>query len=307
MTGTRVRMVVGFDGSPNSVSAADWALGEARLRDRVVVLCHVSPGRRGSGGTHDEERAAARRVLDSGIRYASERAPTVEVVPELRFGDPARQLLSAASGAALVVVGARGEGGFPGLRLGSVSAQIARHAPGTVVVVPDRARRADKEGDRQVVVGVDGSAGSRAALAFGLTEAAGRQAELRAVHVFDARTLEIMAGLPQADLRRLHVDAADTLRRLVVTAAARHPDVRICCEVLSGAPATTLTTAAEGAELLVLGSRGHGDVATLLLGSTSHTVLHNATCPVAVVRDDRANPPGGRRRRRRGSLVAGRS
>lgn len=77
------------------------------------------------------------------------------------------------------------------------------------------------------------------------------------------------------------------LQELVTEQAKHHPDVEFCCEVRSGAPATTLTAAAAGAELLVLGSRGHGDVAAVMLGSTSHTVLHNATCPVAVVRGDR--------------------
>lgn len=306
MTDRRIRMVVGFDGSPNSLLAVNWALTEARLCDGVVMLCHVSPGRRRSGDIRDDERkAAAHRVLARGVRHASQQATTVEVIPELLFGDPAHQLLSVASGAALLVVGARGADGFPGLRLGSVSAQAARHAGCTVIVVPDLANRVDTERDRQVVVGVDGSAGSKAALAFGFAEAADRQAELRAIYVFDATTLQTMASLPQADLHRLHVNAADTLRRLVIAHAEHYPDVKICCEVLSGAPATTLTTAAVGAELLVLGSRGHGDVATLLLGSTSHTVLHNASCPVAVVRGDRANPAGSGHRRGRGSLVRG--
>ncbi|MPZ78902.1 MAG: hypothetical protein GEV28_00250 [Actinophytocola sp.] len=327
MTDRRVRIVVGFDGSPTSLLALNWALTEARLRDGIVMLCHVSPGRRASGdfpdtpdspgdspgdssdAPGDERMATAQRVLARGVRHASRQAPAVRVIPELLFGGPAHQLLSAASGAALLVVGARGEDGFPGLRLGSVSAQVARHATCTVIVVPGLVDRAGNQRHRQIVVGVDGSTGSRAALAFAFAEAADRQAEVRAVYVFDAATLQTMASLQRKDLLRLHVRAADTLHGLVTAQAEHDPDIEICCEVLSGAPATTLTAAAAGAELLVLGSRGHGDIAALMLGSTSHNVLHNATCPVAVIRGDpHADPTGSRHRvrvRDRGSLVRG--
>ncbi|MGH3756260.1 universal stress protein [Actinophytocola sp.] len=203
--------MVGFDGSPNSVLAVNWALTEARLRDGVVMLCHVSPGWRASGDARDDERKArAHRVLARGARHASRQTMTVQVIRELLLGGPAQQLLFAASGATLLVVGTRGEDGFPGLRLGSVSAQVARHAPCTVIVVPDPAGRGDNRRDRQIVVGVDGSTGSKAALAFAFDEATDRQAELRAVYVFDVATVQSMSSLPQADLRRLHVNAADT-------------------------------------------------------------------------------------------------
>src|SRR5690349_14843655 len=136
MVDRRARIVVGFDGSAASLLAVDWALAEACLREGVVVLCHVAPGR-DSGPIGDDERAGADRLLARGVRHARRRAPTVEVIPTLLSGNPAGQLLSAASGAALLIVGALGAGGFSGLRLGSVSAQVARHAPCTVIVVPD--------------------------------------------------------------------------------------------------------------------------------------------------------------------------
>ena len=306
MVDPRARIVVGFDGSPASLLAVNWAVAEACLREGVIVLCHVAPGSN-SGDVRDEERTAADQLLARGVRHARRRAPRVEVIPTLVSGGPARQLLSVASGATLLVVGARGAGGFAGLRLGSVSAQVARHAPGTVIVVPDLGDRADRRRRRQIVVGVDGSSGSAAALAFAFTEAAGRQAELRAVYVFDAATVQTMATLPQADLQRWHTRAADTLHELVTACAQRYPEVEVCCEVLSGAPATMLTSAAAGAEMLVLGSRGHGDLATRLLGSTSHTVLHNATCPVAIIRADRSTHQSGSRHRSHRSLVKGRS
>ena len=282
----RARIVVGFDGSPCSVQAANWAVAQAALDGSQVVLCHVRRHRHPLGGGGDTEAAEAEQVLARGTRHVRKRAPKVDVVPAAVFGNPARRLIDAASDAALLVVGMRGGDGPHEFRLGSVSAQAARHAHCTVVVVPDAGDHVDSGRRRLVVVGVDGSSSSHLALTFGFEQAARRHAELRAIHVFDAATLQIMANLPQDDLRRLHVTAADTLHGLLSAHAQHHPGVRVSSAVLSGAPASTLTAAAADAELLVLGSRGHGDVATLMLGSTSHTVLHNATCPVAVVRGE---------------------
>jgi nucleotide-binding universal stress UspA family protein len=294
MVDRRTRIVVGVDGSPNSLVAVNWAVTEACLRDGVVVLCHVVPAHRAIR-EDDLRSSAADEVLADAVRHANRRASTVEVTTELAVGSPAHQLLDLASGAPLLVVGARGTGGFAGLRLGSVSAQVTRHARGTVVVVPGLSDRAGDRAERRIVVGVDGSAGCGAALDFAFAEAARRQASVCAIHAFDAATMQLMANLPQTDVLRWHANAADTLRRVVTARAEHHPDVEFWCEVLSGAPASTLTAAAANAELLVLGSRGHGDVATLMLGSTSHTALYNATCPVAVVRDNR--PRAGHHRR----------
>jgi nucleotide-binding universal stress UspA family protein len=187
----------------------------------------------------------------------------------------------------LLVIGARGKDGFQRLRLGSVSSQVARYAKCSVVVVPERGDRADGDRDRRIVVGVDGSTGSNTALAFAFAEAACIHAELCAIHVFDASSMQTMTNLPQAELQRLHVRAADTLCELLAPHADGYPDVHAYSEMLSGAPASALVSAAADTEMLVLGARGHGDIATLMLGSTSQTVLHNATCPVAVVRDNR--------------------
>jgi hypothetical protein len=79
--------------------------------------------------------------------------------------------------------------------------------------------------DRKIVVGVDGSTGSEAAPAFAFDEASRRQTELCAIHVFDPSTVQIMANLPQADLRRLHLAASETLSNLLATRASTHPCV----------------------------------------------------------------------------------
>jgi nucleotide-binding universal stress UspA family protein len=300
-------IVVGFDGSPCSIQAVNWALTEAASRSGQLVLCHVGKPRQALGDGEDAAAVSAERTLARSARCARTRARGIDVVPMLLFGNPARQLVDAASRAALLVVGRRGNDGFRELRLGSVSAQVARHARCTVVVVPDASAHTDSGRRRHVVVGVDGSAGSSLALSFAFEQAARRGAELRAVYVFDATTIQTMANLPRAETRHLHVTAANTLHDLLCRHARDNPDVIVSSAVMSGAPATTLISAAADAELLVLGARGHGDLATLMLGSTCHTVLHNATCPVAVVRGTRpalahaaAGPSPARRFARKG-------
>lgn len=282
MTGSS-RIVVGFDGSPNSVLALEWALAEANVRDAAIDLCHVRKRSR----TEDDDHAGARdlggEVLTHGLEHADRWTPHVQVTARLVAGNSVQQLLHIATDALFLVIGARGAGGFHGLRLGSVSDQIARHARCPVVVVPDPGDHRDGARERKIVVGVDGSAGSKAALAFAFDEASRREAELCAIHVFDPSAVQVMANLPQADLRRLHLAASETLSGLLAACAREHPGVHACGEVLSGAPAATLAAAASNAELLVLGSRGHGGFVTLVLGSTSHSVLHHASCPVAVV------------------------
>lgn len=278
------RIVAGFDGSPDSALALEWALAEAHLRGARIDLCHVRKGpRTEAGDDHAGARDLGGDVLTRGLEHADHWTPPVPVAARLLAGNPVQQLLAIATEALFLVVGARGTGGFRGLRLGSVSDQVARHARCPVVVVPDPGEHRDGTRDRKVVVGVDGSAGSDAALAFAFDEAARRQAELCAIHVFDPSAVQIMANLPQADVRRLHLEASNTLSNLLATHTSQHPCVHACAEVLSGSPAATLTAAASNAELLVLGSRGHGGFVTLVLGSTSHSVLHHASCPVVVV------------------------
>lgn len=308
MDDRRARVVVGFDGSPHSLGALNWALTEARLRDAVVVLCHVTTGRPSGHLRQDRVRQATNeRMLATGVRYAARRAPTVDVVSALMAGRPADRLVEAASDAALLVVGARGDGGAAGPRLGSVSARIARHGHGTVIIAPGLGDRVAGGQDRRIVVGVDGATGSGAAVDFAFAEAARRQARVCAVHVFDASTMQLVANLSQAGLVRLHVKAADTLRAVVAVHAEHYPDVEVTCEVLSGAPASRLTSAAANSELLVLGSRGHSGIVTRMLGSTTGTVLDTASCPVALVRAGQRPHPPGSTRRERPSLVDGRS
>ncbi len=148
----------------------------------------------------------------------------------------------------------------------------------------DAATAAQPHRKSLVVVGVDGSPGGLAALQFALTEARLRGAELRAVCAWDyPDTFGAPTNLP--DDYDLESIAQDTLSQAIaeVTGTAEQAGVPVIPEVRRGQAASVLLGAAEGADLLVVGTRGHGGFTRLLLGSVSHQCVHHAPCPVAVI------------------------
>jgi nucleotide-binding universal stress UspA family protein len=136
---------------------------------------------------------------------------------------------------------------------------------------------------RRIVVGVDGSPGAREALRFALEEARLRDASVAAVFVW---SLPLVADVPAAllpatlsDFREEAVEALDAALEEVSDTGG----VEIERVVVEGPPARELVAAAEGADLLVVGSRGRGGFAGLLLGSVSQQCAHHAPCPVVIV------------------------
>jgi nucleotide-binding universal stress UspA family protein len=139
-----------------------------------------------------------------------------------------------------------------------------------------------------IVVGVDGSAGARAALEFAAREAALRQARLRIVCAWEIPPAVYGGGFaPTLDQSTLDGfrDGAETIVNEAV-AAAKELQPTIECEgkAMQGQPAEVLLQEARDAELIVVSNRGHGGFASLLLGSVSHQVVQHAPCPVTVVR-----------------------
>ncbi len=276
----RASIVVGFDGSPNSVAALNCALVEANLRNARIMLCHVREPTR-----HLADRArtvAARQLLARGTEHAHRRLPSIDVTAKLLTGNPAQQLLRVATDARLLVVGARGSDGSRDLRLGPVSFHIARHSYRPVVVVPDVGKHTAAI-RRRVVVGVDTSTTSEAAVLFAFEEALRRGAAVRAVHVFDPSASRTDGDVSQPRLRRLRLVAAAATRDLLARYAARYPGVRACAEVVSGSPGVALAAAARDSELLIVGTRRDRETRPLTSGVTGSAVLHNATCPIAIV------------------------
>ena len=293
------RIVVGVDGSDQSQAALRWAAREADLRDAdlAVVLVwdlfnqHHVDGSKKFDPSYDgtDAEAALQAIVERTL--GTERAASVDrrAVCEV----PAPGLLDAAKEADLLVVGARGLGGFRGLLLGSVSQQVLHHATGPVAVVRSTDASTPEGATERIVVGVDGSEPSRAALRWALSEGGLRSATVEAVHAWDVPMIygPVGVGFPY-DTQGLDRAAHELLDQIVDEVSKEVDDqpgaaaVTVERTVIPGGPATGVLDAAVGADLIVVGRRGAGGFQRLLLGSVSDHVARHATCPVVVLPAD---------------------
>ncbi|MGC5015756.1 universal stress protein [Streptosporangium sp. DT93] len=278
-------IVVGVDGSQAALAAAGWAAREAALRGDELSLVHAMPAWPLEISERDRYaevgrwmREGATSTLEAALERVHQEDPRVTARTQLLGGDPRTVLIEAAAGAGLLAVGNHGLGGFAGMLLGSVALGVAGRAACPVAVVRDPLTPPGGE----VVVGLDGSAAGADALGFAFAEASLRGVGLRAVHAWST---PVVGGGPSA--LQIAEEAAEAERRLLAEALAgwseRHPDVTITQRLEHGHPAHVLAEASAHAGLLVVGSRGRGEVTGLLLGSVSHSLLHHATCPLVVI------------------------
>jgi nucleotide-binding universal stress UspA family protein len=286
-------VIVGFDGSPGSRHAVRWAVYEAMSRQAVLFLLRafsLPPGERGERFAVRWRPEAEREVAAIAGECRRE-APELELRTEIRMGNPAATLAEAAAGAELLVLGAPAMSGTRAVLLGSTSAELVRRLNVPVVVVRgERESRRVAENPRwfeRVVVGVNGSQTSVRAIGFAYDFASRHDSELVAVHAWDELPPDALSTAHTWQLDWADID--DACRRELSEAMAgwqeRYPNVPVRKEVTTAQrPAEALFTAAEEADLLVVGSHGRGVVRTVLLGSVSHAVMHYAPCPVAVVR-----------------------
>jgi len=292
-------VVVGVNGSPSSWRAVRWATEEAVRRHRPLRLVHACrldlPGfsRHATGGStyYDRILRQGRTYLRAAADAVEEVAPGLAVVTDLREGPAEAVLIAESASAELLVLGGVDAGRVSTLVVGSVSIALGAHARCPVVFVPPRPTGTPTG---PVVVGVVGAPNDDAVLRFAFDTAAGLGTGLVAVHSWRDADVAPLWAVPAwlidwAGVRR-------TERRLVAERLAGwcqdYPDVDVRTTVVRGSPAVALTRAARRARLLVVGSRGRGDVAATLLGSVSRSVLHHADCPVAVVPARSIHSPG---------------
>jgi nucleotide-binding universal stress UspA family protein len=284
-------VVVGTDGSERARSALHWAAAEARLRHASLHVVHawmppypINPQDLFADYTPLEE--AERRMLDDLVGQLRAEVERPEgVLPILVTGDAVTALMEASADAQLLVVGSRGHGGFAGLLLGSVSHKCLHHAACPVAVVPPSWLSAPTR--HRVVVGVDGSEGSRQALAWAVQEASWRGAQLDVVNAWVPADVLVPAG-PAIVLDRDGTRAASQalLEEMTHTIGKAAEPATLHIELIpaAGGPAATLLDAARGADVLVVGARGVGGFRGLRLGSVSQQCVHHAPCPIVVVR-----------------------
>lgn len=285
-------VLVGVDGSPESLEAVDWAVARAAKAGwRVHLLCAYSlpsfttASLDGGYAALDDSaiRSGAQKVIDEAAQRAV--GSGVKVTSSLETGDPAGVLVDLSDEATMAVVGTRGGGGFADRLLGTVSSALPAHAHCPTVVVPRHMEGADFTPVRRIVVGVDGSDSARRALRWAVREAEVWGAELTAVAAVPlASGTGALAWLPAAiDREQVLADVRGGLDRAVAVALEGHPGVKVRKHALDGNAAELMAEFSTAVDLVVVGSRGRGGFAGLLLGSTSQAVLSHAVCPVMVV------------------------
>ncbi|PBC67602.1 nucleotide-binding universal stress UspA family protein [Streptomyces sp. TLI_235] len=281
-TAARRPIVLGVDAPAPALTAVAWAADEAVRRGRPLRLVHaVSPPPYGFTsaewvGSLKEQHREGGVALDRAALLARERHPSLEISTDTVEGVTDQVLCEESRHAELVVVGSRRLSRVEEwLSASSVTVPLSAqaHCPVVVVGAPEHVT----EQPPYVVVGVDGSRSSAAAVDFAFDLAARRGARLRAVRVWQRPVI-----WPADD----H-DAVQTLRRQLSEATAGrsgdHPDVRVTHDVLVGHPVEQLAAASAHALAVVVGRRGHGGFTGMRLGSVPHGLLHQAHCPVVTV------------------------
>lgn len=284
------RIVVGVDGRPTGRTALDWAADVAAQRRLPLHLVHAEPmPLRGPvvtpGADHSTRESQA--VLDEAVERVHSLTPSVEVTTATARGAAAPLIVDASREASMVVVGARGRGVFGSAMLGSTSVDVAAHAFAPVVVVRDFPTPMPQRPG--VVVGADGSAVSDAAVAAAFAEADQRGLPLTVVHTWflDYPGAATFGVVGDESTRRQVADGEVAVAAEAVAGwSEKYPDVVVRQHVVNAHPVQSLVDHSQGAELVVVGSRGRGGFTGLLLGSVSQGVLHHAHCPVMVVRTD---------------------
>lgn len=304
LSGREYGVLVGYDGSAAAKVALDWAAETARQQDRRLTVLHcVDLSMVGAFPVYDaatvlpEIEEAGLAVLAEGVERAGAIVGTERVRPLSAVGSGASELVEASRDADLVVTGSRGRGRVLGGLLGSTSYAVTAHAhcPAVVVRAPSESNGSEAAAvprpgpDRAVVVGLDASDASERALEAAAEFAAGAGAPLRLVTVVHPGSIESWmyeetshAGNDRS--RAAREAAEDLLSRAEDHVQGAHPELSVDTEVLHGEPGHVIGELAAHAGLVVVGSRGRGGFTGLLLGSVSHTVIHEAPCPVMVVR-----------------------
>ena len=281
----RRTVVVGIDGSEEALRAVRWAVPEAGVAEPPSASSPPSPGpttawsagpARPDGLRRPPPRLRRERPDRRG-RCGDGARPRPARRAGSRLGFPGGVLVEQSRGAELLVVGDRGRGGPPRhWRVPSRSASPPiRHAPSWW----SAARRVTDDQPLPVVVGIDGTPLSEAAIAFAFQAASARRAPLVVVHTWDG---SVIAEL--VDWQSAAVEAEEELAERLAGWGAKYPDVAVQRVVGRAAAARALLDQSTRAQLVVVGSRGHGEIAGLLLDSVSNALVHAAGCPVAIVR-----------------------
>ncbi|MEC3953726.1 universal stress protein [Nocardia sp. CDC153] len=278
----RSAVVAGVDGSPTSLNALRWAAYlAAAMGEPLVIACaprfphpYGDTGHRPPGARVMRWHEIAARTAEHAVALARSCTPELPVTTEITPEAAAPALITLSAHARLLVIGA--QTAWDGRLVGATTMEVARHAHCPVVVwrgapgqrIPRR---------RPVVVGVDGTELSTAAVELGFELAEALGVPLTAVHCWPGNRIASVGPVPD------HTPQEQTvLTEALARPRREHPEVEVTELARPGVPAIVLADAAREAQLVVVGTRARNSATAALFGSTSRDLLHRAPCPVAV-------------------------
>lgn len=279
-------IVAAIDDSATAAAALRWAARDAGLRHVPLTLVHaVSPELAMDAhglppGLARWQHDHGRRLLDDAVAVVGQATAAggpAEVHTELLGSAAVPALVDLSKDAELVVAGALGSRRWPGRLLGSVSSGLLRHAHCPVAIIHDD----EPPAQAPVLVGVDGSPASELATAIAFDEASRRQVDLVALHAWSDVDVSEWPGI---DWPATQPMAEQVLAERLAGWQERYPDVHVARIVLRDQPARKLVERSRDAQLVVVGSRGRGGFAGMLVGSVGETVAQLAQVPVIVAR-----------------------
>ena len=287
---TRLGIVVGIDESPAAKVAVQWAARDAELRKIPVTLVHAIspeiatwPNVRLPAGLARWQRDRGRRLVDEAFKLveeASQHGGPAEVHSEVLASAAVPTLVELSKEAELVVTGCRGSARWPGQLLGSVSSGLVRYAHCPVAIVHDEDPSHPSEAP--VLVGIDGSSASELATAIAFDEASRRNVGLVALHAWSDADVSEWPGIDSPAAQSM---AEEVLAERLAGWQEKYPDVPVSRAVVCDKPARQLVERSADAQLVVVGSRGRGGFAEMLLGSVGEAVAQMAQVPVIVARE----------------------
>ncbi|WP_288049880.1 universal stress protein [Nocardia sp.] len=292
-------VVVGIVASHGSEPALRWAAETAAQRHRRLRIVHgidlfsqsstVEGDETLTPAIIDEIRGRGATAVFEAAESARRIAPDLDIETEVSDDSPARLLIEQSKAAHLTVLGVTPRTGTFA-HLGSTLLAVTSHGHGSVVVVrpTDSDSGPELRHDGPVVVGIDGSPVSEAAVAAAFAEASVRRTDLVAVHCGSDRRVGSFAGrtVSSSDANAIETAESAVLAERLAGWQDKYPEVTITRKVYLTGATHHLTQWSNSAQLVVVGNRGRGGFTGLLLGSTSNFLVQHAHCPVLVAHSD---------------------
>lgn len=285
-TNSRIPIVVGVDGTDQSMRAVRYAVAEAQRQQCGLRLVHAIHETAPLApmlpliSVETFEEVGHRLVTDAKqlVYDLTDGAMPVETL--VKAGNRTHVLSEAGEDARAIVLGHRDRTVLGRVFTSSTTTGVAARAHCPVICVPASWIAGREHG--RVVVGLDGSAPSVDALALAFAAAAERRAALTVLHAWKLSGVYDDIISSRVSMEQWRADTLQQVEQLVSEWRTFYPDVEVEIDLRHQYPAPALVGATEGADLIVLGRRGHGAPLGVYLGSIARTLIREARCPVEI-------------------------